>query len=190
MQIGRLCLAAAIAGAVTSPVLAAETVPVPAFRGIKLSGGGTAILRPGPVQRVTIINGSTHYTDVQVNSRGELVIDTCGNARCPRRYNLQVEIQTPGIEAVAVSGGGDIVARPGFSTQRSLAASVSGGGGADLRALPVSDLVANVSGGGDLRVRPSASLTANVSGGGDITYWGNPAVTSRTSGGGSISKAD
>jgi len=40
---------------------AAEVVPVPQFRSVELRGGGSVTVVPGPVQRVTIVDGSSQF---------------------------------------------------------------------------------------------------------------------------------
>jgi hypothetical protein len=171
--------------AASAPALAQEAVPVPAFRSVELRGGGEVVVRPGPVQRVTILDGSSRFTRIYARRDGELKIDAC-DERCPQHYRLRVEIQSPRVPDVAVSGGGSIATLGGFRPQSELAAAVNGGGGIDLRSVEVRDVTAAVNGGGRINVRPGASLTAAVSGGGSIRYWGNPAVTQAVQGGGSI----
>ena len=113
--------------AAPAPALAAEAVPVPAFRSLELRGGGNVLVRPGPVQRVTIVSGSSGVTRIRVERDGQLRIDAC-NARCPRLYRLVVEVESPSLPDVAVSGGGRIAAASGFRPQRRISAAVHGGG--------------------------------------------------------------
>jgi hypothetical protein len=188
-MLSRILTAAALL-AVAAPAAAQEVVPLGRFDSIQLNGGGSVRLRHGPVQRVTLIRGSTRYSHVRVEGRErELVIDAC-NGRCPRRYDLEIEIVTPDVAAVAVNGGGEIVVASGFPRQESVAAAVNGGGAIDLRALPVREAAASVHGGGSLKVRPAASLAASVMGGGEIRYWGNPEVASSINGGGLVRRGD
>ena len=56
--------------ALSAPVLATETVPVPAFRNLELRGGGDVVLLPGPAQRVTIVEGSSAFTRIRVDPHG------------------------------------------------------------------------------------------------------------------------
>lgn len=175
----------AFAVAVSGPVAAAEVVPVPAFRAIELRGGGDVTLRAGPVQRVTIVEGSSRVTRVSVARDGGLRIDAC-NARCPRQYRLRVVIEGPTVPTLAVQGGGSITAALGFAAQRELTVAVDGGGAIDVRAVPSRSVTAAVSGGGAIKTAPQRSLTAAVNGGGSIRYWGNPSVTMAVNGGGSV----
>jgi len=145
---------------------AAEVVPVPQFRSVELRGGGSVTVVPGPVQRVTIVDGSSQFTHMRVERDGQLRIDTCVD-QCPPSYRLRVAIQSPGVPDLAISGGGIIVAEGGFRPQPRLAAAVNGGG--------------------QVLVRPRSSLSAAVNGGGHVRYLGSPQVTSAIHGGGSIS---
>jgi len=178
----------AFAVAASVPALAAEYVQVPSFRSVELRGGGDVTLRPGPAQRVTILEGSAQVSRIYVARAGQLRIDMCNN-RCPRQYRLRVEIQSPRAPDVAIAGGGTIRALGGFPGQGRLAAAVHGGGAIDLRAVDASDVTAAVNGGGDISVRPRTRLTAAVNGGGEIRYLGNPAVTMAVHGGGAVRPA-
>lgn len=171
----------------STAVFAAETVSVPPFRSVELRGGGHLTLRAGPEQRVTILNGSARITRFHLQDRDKLVIDACDN-NCPHRYDLEIEIVTPQINGVALSGGGAIVADHGFSHQHSLGVAIEGGGEIDVRAIPVSSADAAVDGGGDIRLSAERSLEAAVNGGGNISYWGDPSVTSAVNGGGSVNR--
>lgn len=175
----------AFASALSVPAIAAEVIPVPQFGSVQLRGGGEVILRHAPVQRVTIVEGSSQYTRIRMVRDGQLEIDAC-NARCPRNYDLQVLIESPRVPVVAVSGGGSITAERGFRPQERITAAVSGGGEIDIRAVPVGTVSAAINGGGDIQVQPRSSLAGAVNGGGVIRYWGNPTVSSVVNGGGLI----
>lgn len=174
----------AIAVAVPGSAPAAELVPVPAFRSIQLRGGGEVVVRPGNVQRVTLIDGSTRFTSFRVERGGRLRIDAC-NTRCPHRYRLRIEIESPRMPDVAISGGG-MVRAAGFAPQPQLSAAVHGGGQIDLRAVETGNVSAAVNGGGQILVRARRMLSAAVNGGGEVRYWGNPAVTTAIHGGGTV----
>jgi hypothetical protein len=163
---------------------AATDIPVKSFTGISLKGGGHVVLKYGPTQRVTLLKGSTTYTTIEVRHGNDLQIEAC-NAQC-LNYDLEIEIVTPEVEALAVKGGGEIESAAGFPRQNSISAAVAGGGEIDLHNVAADEVNAAVSGGGDISVRAERSLHAAVNGGGGITYWGNPAVTQAVNGGGEI----
>ena len=178
-----------LALAISTPVAAAELVPVPAFRTIQLRGGGSVVVRPGPAQRVAIVNGSSQFTRVRVERNGQLRIDAC-NARCPQRYDLRIEIHSPTAPDAAISGGGAITFAPGFAPQGDFSVAVNGGGQVDARSLRAANVSAAVNGGGRVLAGHSSHLSAAVSGGGEVRYAGNPHVSSVVNGGGVVRRGD
>ena len=174
----------AAALAISVPALA-ETVPVQAFRNLELRGGGDVVLVPGRTQRVTIVEGSRAVTRVRVDRAGKLWIDAC-NARCPRHYRLRIEVQTPRVPGVGISGGGSVRAVGGFASQGQIAVGVNGGGKVDLRAIEGRNVAVGINGGGQVLVRAGSTLAVGVNGGGEVRYLGNPRVTSAIDGGGSV----
>jgi hypothetical protein len=169
----------------SSPLLASELVPVPSFRSVELRGGGSVVVVPGPRQRVTLVDGSSQYTQLRVQRDGKLQIDTC-NWRCPQHYRMTIRIEAPNVPDLAVTGGGSIRTNGGFAPQTQLSAAISGGGRIDASALDARDVSAAVHGGGDISVRARASLAAAINGGGLIRYAGHPEVTSAVHGGGLV----
>ena len=178
-----------IALSLAVPAAAAEVVPVSLFSSVQLRGGGTVVVRPGPVQRVTIVNGSAQFTRVRVERGRQLTIDAC-NTRCPHNYDLRIEIVTPEAPDVAIQGGGEISAAPGFGAERELGMAISGGGVIDMRSVRASDISAAINGGGKILAGPSATLSAAVNGGGEIRYAGDPIVSTAIQGGGSVRRGD
>ena len=172
-----------------APAFAAETVPVPEFRTVQLRGGGSIVVRPGPAQRVTIVNGSTQFTRARVDHNGQLKIDAC-NERCPQRYDLRIEIQSPSAPDAAISGGGSITFAPGYGQQGDFSVAVNGGGQVDARSLRATNVSAAVNGGGRVLAGHSSHLSAAVSGGGEVRYAGNPHVSSVVNGGGAVRRGD
>jgi hypothetical protein len=171
--------------AASVPALASEVVSVPYFDAVGLRGGGSVSIVPGPVERVTIVEGSSSFTRIHVERDGNLKIDTC-NADCPHQYRLRVEIQTPRVPTLAVEGGGTISVAGGFGGVRELTTAVNGGGRIDARAVQADAVTAAIQGGGEMFVRARSVLTGAVNGGGTIRYWGDPQVTSAINGGGMI----
>jgi hypothetical protein len=171
---------------IAAPALAAEVVPMTGFRSVELRGGGYVTVVPGAAQRVIIVEGSSQFTHMRVEPDGRLRIDAC-DERCPGHYRLQIEIQSPQVPALAVSGGGQITTSGGFGPQQHLAVAVNGGGRIDVRQVEAANVSAAVNGGGELLVRPRSSLSAAINGGGHVRYWGNPAVSSAIRGGGNVS---
>ncbi|MBS0471216.1 MAG: DUF2807 domain-containing protein [Proteobacteria bacterium] len=164
-------------------------MPVPKFNGVGLRGGGDIVVKYGKEQKVTLLRGSTQYTTFKVEPGGGLEIRAC-NADCPTHYDLEIEIVTPDLNAVAISGGGTIHAAGTFPATESISAAVNGGGDIDIHAISAKSVNAAVSGGGEVIVTATTSLRAAVNGGGSVAYHGNPSISSAVSGGGSVSRAD
>src|SRR5689334_771459 len=89
------------------PSQSAETVALPVFHSMELRGGGDVTVVPGPVQRVTLVQGSSAITKFRVLSDGRLQIDAC-RMNCPHNYNLQIRVESPHVPDVAIAGGGNI----------------------------------------------------------------------------------
>ena len=172
--------------AASAPALAVEHVPVTGFRSVELRGGGEVTVRRGPVQRVTILQGSSHFSRVYLERDRKLRIDACDN-RCPEGYRLKVEIQSPDAPDVAISGGGSIRAARGFAPQSHMSAAIHGGGTIDVRSVQAANVSAAVHGGGQIFVQPLSSLSAAVNGGGQVRYADNPQVSMAVHGGGLVS---
>ena len=175
--------------AASAPALAIEPVSVPSFRAVELNGGGIVTVAPAPVQRVTLLEGSTQYTRIRVDREGKLEIDAC-NERCPRNYRLRMRIETPNVIALGVNGGGLITTASGFGSQREFGVAVHGGGKIDARSINAAAVGAAVDGGGLILVRSNGTLGAAVNGGGQILYAGNPHVTVAINGGGNVSRSN
>jgi hypothetical protein len=169
------------------PAIGAETISVGNFRSVQLRGGGVVNVVPGPVQRVTIVEGSSRFTGMRIERDGQLRIDTC-NERCPQTYRLRVEIQSPMVPNLGISGGGLITAAGGFRPQSQVSVAVNGGGKIDARSFEAGSVSAAVNGGGEILVRPRSSLSAAINGGGHVRYWGDPRVSSAVRGGGAVTK--
>lgn len=180
----------AVALAVSVPVLAAEPIALPHFDSVELNGGGEVTVVPGPVQRVTLLSGSTQFTSFRVVRGGKLEIATRCNAACPQRYDLRIRVESPRVPDVAIKAGGAIVAGRGFAPQREIGAAISAGGTIDLRAVAADSVSAAINAGGDIYVRPRLSLSAAVNAGGDVHYWGNPSVSMAVRNGGTVRRDD
>ena len=176
----------AVALAASAPALAAEQIALPHFDTVQLEAGGDVRIVPGPVQRVTLINGSREFTSFRIRRGNQLEIATSCNRRCPHNYNLLIQIESPDVPDVAVNAGGTIMVQRGFAPQRRLSAAISAGGTIDLRSVEADAVSAAINAGGDIYVRPRVTLSAAVNSGGDIHYSGNPRVSMAVSNGGTV----
>jgi hypothetical protein len=162
-------------------------VPLAPFGSVELRGGVRAILRHGPTQRVTFLKGSPDYTRVMITDGGRLLIDKC-KSRCPRGYDVEVEIVTPDIAGISVADGGTIQSRGNFPRQAEIRATVRDGGTIDIRSMAGDRVTASVEEGGRIFTMPQTALFASVVNGGEITYWSEARVESLVRGGGAVTK--
>lgn len=164
-----------------------RVVTLAQFSSVELRGGGKVILRNGPVQRVTLLKGSLNHSQVTVASGDQLIIEKCGN-RCPREYELQIEIVAPDIAGISVTDGGTIEVRGTFPRRAELRVAVSDGGAIDIRSMTVDSVVASVNQGGTIFTKPQSAMIASVHQGGNITYWGDAQIISYVRYGGIVTK--
>jgi hypothetical protein len=171
-----------LGGAVAAGMPLLADVPVAHFDAVELRGGGEVTLAPGPVQRVTILEGDAGSTKIHVDRERKLIIEACHDD-----CRLSIRIEAPRIpEALAVRGGGVIHVDPGFPHVEDMAAAVEAGGTIDIRALNAEDVAAAVESGGRIFTRPLSSLAAAINGGGEIHYSGDAQVTTAIDGGGKV----
>ena len=122
-----------------------------------------------------------------MTSGGVLVIEKCRD-KCPRGYELEVEVLVPVINRISLANGGRIQSSGSFARQAELVATVRHGGTIDARALAADRVTAMVEQGGRILTVPRASLFASVIQGGVVTYWGNAPVKSSIEHGGVVGK--
>lgn len=185
----RFALAALIAAPLTmaTPSFAATDIPLPAFTGISVHGGGHVILVYGAKQRVTLLKGDPKVAQIEVKGNS-LELSPCESVCMFRHVDLEVEIVSPNITAIEAHGGGAISTKGEFPKQAQMSVAAHGGGAISINAIPVEHVAAEVHGGGVVHLKALSTLAAAVHGGGAITYSGDPQLSASTHGGGSISK--
>jgi hypothetical protein len=156
------------------------------FTSIELRSGVKAVLQHGPVQSLALIKGDQDTSRIAVEG-SRLIIDKCRN-KCPRGYQLEVEIVTPAVVGITVRSGGTVESRGSFPRQAEISLAVSNGGTIDARSILATSVAATVNQGGAIFAKPQTTMVASVSNGGVIRYWGDAQVTSSTEHGGQISK--
>ena len=183
-----LMIVLAAVSAVASPVTLEPGRPLAvSFSAVELRNGGTVNLIHGPSQRVTLLKGDPEQIAITIGADGRLVIDRCPK-HCPRGHDLEVEVETPGLTAIAVAEGGTIQSRGEFPLQPEIRVGVSQGGTIDIRSMPVANVTASVYSGGRIFTQAGAALSAKVEQGGNVTYWGDPVVKSSVRFGGVVVK--
>ena len=173
---------------VTSASRPAQTpLQLAPFSVIESLSSGHVVLRPGSSHRVTLLKGSLEYTRVTVTDRGVLQIEKC-YLKCPRGYELELEVLVPSLARISLSNGGRIESVGTFRRQAELSVTVAHGGMVDVRSMVADRVTATVEQGGRILTVPQSTLLAMVTQGGAITYWGNGQVKSSIEHGGVVNK--
>ena len=187
-----------------SGVAATQTREVAAFQSIDLAGSNNVVIRVGEKQSV-VVKADDNLLDrvvTEVHSGTLVIANTPGSFTT--KSPMRVEIDVPALDALTLSGSGNIVVTgveanrlavhlPGSGTlaadgtATSLDVTVGGSGTVQLTRLVASDVRADVSGSGSIFVTATKRLDASVSGSGAILYAGSPPnVTSNITGSGAI----
>jgi hypothetical protein len=187
-----------------SGVPATQTRGVAAFDSVELAGGNNVVIRVGEKQSVVVKADDNLLNRVTTHVKsGALVIgNTPGSlaAKSP----MSVEVNVPSLNALALTGSGNILVS-GIKTERltvtlsgsgnllgsgtatSLDITVSGYGNARFTQLVANNVHAVISGSGAIFVTATKNLDASVPGSGTIIYAGNPQdVTKSVTGSGAI----
>jgi hypothetical protein len=187
-----------------SGVPATQTRDVAAFDGVELAGSNNVVIRVGERQSVVVKADDNLLDRVTTEVRaGTLVIgNTPGSFTT--KSPMSVEIGVPSLDALTLSGSGNVVADgidgdsfrvslPGSGTLTAggrttrLDVAVSGSGAVHLVELVAHDARADVSGSGTIFLTATGTLDASVSGSGAILYVGSPQhVTKNVTGSGAI----
>jgi hypothetical protein len=176
-----------IAAVVAAQIPQRQSPQLAPFNSIEIVNSGHAVIRPGAAPQVTFVKGSADYTRIRVTNGGALVIDKCA-VKCPRGYELELDIAVPGVTSISLANGGRIQTRGNFARQEELDVEVAHGGTIDVRTMLIDRVVARVNQGGRILTTPRVSLLATVQQGGNVTYWGNARVTSSVEHGGVVVK--
>lgn len=184
-------------------VEASESREVEAFDSVRVEDAIDLSVRVGEPASFTV-HGDENLLEHVVTSvrNGKLVIEMDHGGYRSRR-GLRVDLTTPELHAVDISGSSDVEIE-GVATEEltlgisgsgdirangevaHLKAKISGSGDMDLYALTAREASVTISGSGDVRTSVSDTLHARISGSGDVRYRGAPACTLSVSGSGSI----
>ena len=185
--------------------LITEERDVRQFDKIKSSGSFDVFVEVGPAQSVKITFDDNLIDIIETKVRGKtLRIDN--EESFLSDHVCKVEITVPELEAVTLSGSGnvEVVALKSDIFECSISGSgnievegevqevdfkISGSGEIQAEDLEADDAYVKISGSGDVRLQARESLEARVSGSGSIYYSGNPnSLSTNVSGSGHIKK--
>lgn len=185
--------------------LTTQTREVGEFSRIRSSGSFDVTVTIGPVRKVTVTFDDNLIDLITTEVKGRtLQIGSEGSFSTHKA--CKVDITVPSLEAMTLSGSGDIVIAglngEDFSYEVSgsgdatlsgqvgdVDIEVSGSGSVDAKELKATRARVSIAGSGDVRVWAEESLDGSVAGSGDITYYGNPEkVDQDVAGSGNIRK--
>ena len=200
-----LALTACASERVGSGVEASEQRAVDSFDRIDLSGQATVVVGVGGSRSVTVRGDDNLLDDVKTEVHdATLEISESSDVDLSPKVGITVEITVPDLQAVEVSGVGNIevdgIQGDAFRAEISGAGKVEATGKVDrvdaeisgTGALRLSKLIARaatveVSGAGSAHVHATESLSASVSGAGAVVYAGQPEdVETNVSGAGDV----
>lgn len=182
-----------------------QTRTVGAFQSVRLEGAADVSIKIGPAVSVSVSADEAVAPLVTTEVRkGALVIGFQKGAKSPRKGKIRVEITTPSLDGIALSGAGSIHAQgvtgERFQAElsgagklmcdgsvRQVKVTLSGAGDATLNRLSAHDAEVTLSGTGKVQVHATDSLQARLSGVGEVRYDGKPArIDSKVSGIGKV----
>ena len=185
--------------------LITEERDVREFNEIKSSGSFDIFVEVGPEQSVKLTFDDNLIDIIETRVRGK-TLRIGSEESFSSHHTCKVEITVPELEAVSLSGSGNIevVALKSDVFECSISGSgnvevegethevefvISGSGEIEAEDLEADDAYVKISGSGDVRLQARESLEARVSGSGSIYYSGNPnSLSTNVSGSGHIKK--
>jgi hypothetical protein len=158
-----------------------ETKNVGTFNKVAFRTSGKLYLRQGSPQKVEVEGSSEVLSNVNVEVEGSrLVIEFNDNGN-HKNWNdddkLKVYVTAENIDAISVSGSGDVVGETKF-TSSSMDLKVSGSGNLAAEVEVSGSLDADVSGSGEIQLKGKCkNIESNVSGSGRVSINNNIAET-------------
>lgn len=158
---------------VANPALAKDEVrDLPPFTKIALKISGKVYLVQGNTQSVKIVAEDETLEEIITEVKERTLSIKFPNTNIFRNWNpgkIEIFITVPGIDALSVSGSGDIISKE--INSRILDLAVSGSGNIDIEKLTSEQVSTAVSGSGNISLRGSGvakELKARISGSGNI----------------------
>jgi hypothetical protein len=173
-----LLFAAMLAFSCTAPVLSGETVKeirnVSQFSEISLAISADVFLTQGSVQKVEIEGDKTSLEEIETVVNGKTLKIHTKDMFHGNIGKVSVYITVPGIDALTISGSGDIAAKSDISTDE-LDLNVSGSGSIRFNELSAREVSATITGSGGIEVsagQAQSELEVVITGSGSLSAEG------------------
>lgn len=179
---------------IANPLLAKEEIrDLPPFTKVALKISGKVYLEQGDTQSVKIVANDETLEEIITEVKDRTLNIRFPNTNIFKKWNpgkIEIYITIPGIDALNVSGSGDIISEE--ISSRILDLVVSGSGNIKINDLTSEQVSASVSGSGNIEIKGSKvaeELTSRISGSGnvDASEFEAKNVDVQTSGSGSCS---
>ena len=179
---------------IANPLLAKEEVrDLPPFTEIMLKISGKVYLEQGDTQSVKIVASDETLEEIITEVKGRSLNIRFPSTNMFKKWNpgkIEIYITVPGIDALNVSGSGDIISEE--ISSRILDLMVSGSGNIEIENLTSEQISTTVSGSGNIKINGGGvakELKSRISGSGNVDASGFEAdkVDAQTSGSGSCS---
>jgi hypothetical protein len=161
---------------------------VDSFSGVSFSAAGNVNIRFGESYSVAVTTDSNLQSYITTDVTDNVLVIDVKDARggLTAVVGITVDITMPEINAITVSGAGEVKLFEGEGTDLSI--TLSGAGNIDAQEYQVKNAIVDCGGVGSVKVWATESLSGKLSGVGSIHYKGDPpSMTVERTGVGSIS---
>ncbi len=183
-----------------------KSIDLKGFTKIELNGSADMTVTVGKAESITV-EGDQDRID-KLESKivdGKLVFEEKSSGLFGNHGDLKITVTVPSLEAIELSGSGDVfingVKGTAFTatltgsgdielkgTAETLSLSVTGSGDLNAKGLASKTSSAAVVGSGNIETSTSSDLTITITGSGDVRYFGDPKVTKAIAGSGDVNK--
>lgn len=159
---------------------------IESFHGVRMEGTANLVIKSSSDSKISIKGYENIVPLVKTTVKdGQLVISM------KNKFNfhggkLEVEVSTPALDEVEMTGAGNVEINSFNSSKMKL--NLSGTGAIKFANSECDTVLATLSGAGNMYVNAGKYLDASVNGVGNIEYMGNPVVNSHINGVGKVEK--
>lgn len=156
-----------------------RNINVGSFHGIKVTGSMDVIYKQTSGSPSVSVYGSDNIIEMMniVVEDGNLRIGFKKNTSIQNKGKLIVNVSSPTLDALSISGSGDVTFDNGIKSKNDLSVRISGSGSISGKEIKCKNLSATITGSGDISLSnlSSSSVNAKISGSGDMDFSGQTA---------------
>ncbi|PKV50257.1 putative autotransporter adhesin-like protein [Aquimarina sp. MAR_2010_214] len=141
--------------------LTTKKINVPNFKGIDMAIAGNVVITQGETKEISITGYPNIIEKMETNVADDIWSIELKN-NCYNYSKLKINITTPQIEKIYLSGSGNIVVND-FENQNDMTVKISGSGNIDLNNITgPENLTVKISGSGNINVNDTFSMLKNL----------------------------